>query len=339
MPTRAALQDAAYVVRVPMNVRFRGLDARELLLLHGPAGWGEFGPFVEYDDAEATRWLHAAIEAAWGSWPEPVRAVVPVNATVPAVPSAAVARVLAAYPGCTTAKVKVAEAGQSLADDTERLAAVVDALGGTGARVRVDANGGWSVDDALHALPRLMAAAGPATFEYAEQPCETLADLAAVRVGLARAGIDLRIAADESVRKAEDPLRVAVAGAADVVMLKVAPLGGVRAALAVAGELGAAHGLPVNVSSAIDSSVGLSAGLALAAALPDLPFACGLATGGMFVDDVAVDRFSVEDGRLPVRRVAADLDRLHALAVEPAREQWWRDRLDRVASRLEAVGA
>ena len=152
--------------------------------------------------------------------------------------------------------------------------------------MRVDANGGWTVAEALEALPRLAAAVGAGTFEYAEQPCRTIAELAALRAGLARAGVPVRVAADESVRKADDPLRVAVAGAADVVVVKVAPLGGVGPALAVARELGAQHGLPVVVSSALDTSVGIGAGLALAAALPDLPFACGLGTVGLFETDV-----------------------------------------------------
>jgi O-succinylbenzoate synthase len=320
---------AAYVVRLPMRVRFRGLLEREVLLLHGPSGWGEFGAFVEYDDAESARWLAAAIESGWGQWPAAVRTAVPVNATIPAVAAGDVAGVLARFPGATTAKVKVAEAGQSLADDVERVAATVDALGGSTARIRVDANGGWSVDAALDALPRLAAAAGPATFEYAEQPCASVAELVALRRGLARAGVDVWIAADESVRKAEDPLRVAVAGAADVVVVKVAPLGGVAAALAVAEQLGQAHGLPVVVSSALDSSVGIGAGLALAAALPELPFACGLATVGLFATDVAVDPLLPLTGTIGVRRGVADPGRLEQLAAPPDREQWWRERLAR----------
>jgi O-succinylbenzoate synthase len=271
LPSIAELQDAAYVVLLPMRVRFRGLVERELLLLRGPNGWGEFGAFVEYDDEESSRWLAAAVEAGWGSWPAAVRSSVPVNATVPAVPAAQVPGVLARFPGSTTAKVKVAEPGQSLTDDIERVAAVADALGGAGGRVRVDANGGWSVAEALEALPRLASAIAPAAFEYAEQPCAGIEELAALRAGLGRAGHRILVAADESVRKADDPLRVAVAGAADIVVVKVAPLGGVRPALAVAQFLGRDHGLPVVVSSALDSSVGLAAGLALAAALPDLP--------------------------------------------------------------------
>jgi O-succinylbenzoate synthase len=335
----AELQDTAYVVRLPMRVRFRGLMEREALLLHGPSGWGEFGSFVEYDDVESARWLAAALEAGWGQWPSARRAAVSVNATVPAVPAAHVAGVLARFPGATTAKIKVAEPGQSLAEDIERVAATVDALGGSPARVRVDANGGWTVDAALAALPRLAAAAGGGTFEYAEQPCATIAELAAVRTGLARAGAEIRIAADESVRKAEDPLRVAVAGAADVVVVKVAPLRGVGPALEVARILGAEHGLPVVVSSALDTSVGIGAGLALAAALPDLPFACGLATVGLFATDVTADPLAPRDGSIGVRRAAPDPDRLAALAVSGERESWWRERLSRCHAVLTGAGS
>ena len=256
------------------------------MLLHGPAGWGEFAPFLEYDDAEAARWLAAALEACTTPWPEPVRPSVPVNATVPAVAAAVVPSVLARFPGCTTAKVKVAEAGQSLADDEARVAAVRAALGPAG-RVRVDANGGWSLEQARRALDVL----GPYGLEYAEQPCAALEDLAALR------GRGVLVAADESVRKAEDPLRVARLGAADVLVLKVAPLGGVAAGARVA----RACGLPVVVSSALDTSVGISAGVALAAALPELPYACGLATTSLMAlgrgARAAVRRRRVDAGR------------------------------------------
>jgi o-succinylbenzoate synthase len=339
LPPLAELQDAAYVVTIPMRIRFRGLMEREVLLLRGPQGWGEFGPFVEYGDEESARWLAAAVEAGWGSWPAPVRSEVPVNATVPAVAAADVLGVLDRFHGATTAKVKVAEPGQSLDDDLERVAAVVEALGGARARIRVDANGGWTVEQARDALPRLVSAAGSATFEYAGQPCRTLAELASLRLELARAGQDIRVAADESVRKAEDPLRVAVAGAADVVVVKVAPLGGVGPALDVAGELGASHDLPVVVSSALDSVVGLGAGLALAAALPGLPFACGLATAGLFAAAVGEDEMQAHDGVIALRRGLPDVGRLGRLAAPPEREAWWRDRLARCHAGLLARGA
>ena len=304
-----------HVVSIPMRVPFRGVLHREALLLRGPAGWGEFSPFLEYDDAEASRWLAAAVEAAWHGWPAPVRERIPVNATVPAVPAAEVAGILARFPGCTTAKVKVAEAGQALADDLDRVAAVRDVLGAAG-RIRVDANGGWTVRAATDALTAL----APYGLEYAEQPCATVEELAELRVALARARVDVLVAADESVRKAEDPLLVARAGAADVIVLKVAPLSGVLSALAVAEQCG----LPVVVSSALDTAVGIRAGVALAAALPSLPFACGLATGSLMSADVA--ELHVVSGALPVGDVVPDPERLAALAAPPDRRAWWLDR-------------
>ncbi len=190
------------------------------------------------------------------------------------------------------------------------------------------------MDEALDALPRLVAAAGSATFEYAEQPCAGIDELAELRAGLAGAGHRIRVAADESVRKADDPLRVAVSGAADVVVVKVAPLGGVRPALAVADQLGRQHGLPVVVSSALDTSVGIGAGLALAAALPELPFACGLATVGLFEEDVTDEPLVPTSGAIAVRRAVADPERLRTLAAPPECEQWWRSRLERTYRKL-----
>ncbi|MCW2605449.1 MAG: Mandelate racemase/muconate lactonizing protein, partial [Frankiales bacterium] len=187
-----------HVVAVPMRVPFRGVTTREVVLLRGPAGWGEFGPFPEYGDEEAARWLAAAHEACTLAPPAPVRTSVPVNATVPAVSAERVPDVLARFPGCTTAKVKVAEPGQHLADDVDRVAAVRAFLG-PGGRVRVDANGGWSVAEARRALGAL----APYGLEYAEQPCATVDDLAALRQALARLRLDVPVAADESVRKAE----------------------------------------------------------------------------------------------------------------------------------------
>jgi O-succinylbenzoate synthase len=317
----------AHVVSLPMRVPFRGIRHREALLVSGPAGWGEFSPFLEYDDTEASRWLAAAVEAAWAGWPSPVRGEVPVNATVPAVGASEVGAVLARFPGCRTAKVKVAETGQALADDLDRVAAVRAALGADG-KVRVDANAAWTVDDALHALTALAAY----DLEYAEQPCAGLDELAALRVALARAGVDLPIAADESVRKAEDPLRVALAGAADVVVLKVAPLSGVRPALDVA----EACALPVVVSSALDTAVGIRAGVALAAALPSLPYACGLATTGLLSSDVTELR--PVEGALPVGPVVPDPDRLAALAAPADRRAWWLERARRCHALLRGSG-
>lgn len=318
LPGVDALLDGAAVVALPMTVRFRGITVREAMLLRGPCGWGEFAPFPEYGDAESAPWLASAIEAAWLPLPEPRRSVVPVNATVPAVPAERVPAVLARFPGARTAKVKVAEPGQTLADDVARVAAVRERV----PAVRVDANGGWSVDEAAAAL-RALTADGP--LEYAEQPCRTVEELAALRARVP----GVPIAADESIRKADDPFRVVRAGAADVAVVKAAPLGGVRRLLAIADALG----VPVVVSSAIDTAVGIGTGLAAAAALPELPHACGLGTGGLLAADVAEPRRPVDVPggglALPVGRAEPDQARLAELAAPPERRRWWEARLRR----------
>ncbi|MBO0892527.1 MAG: o-succinylbenzoate synthase, partial [Acidothermales bacterium] len=244
-----------------MRDRFRGTTVREGVLLHGPVGWAEFSPFLDYAVAECVPWLAAATEAGWDGWPDGVRAEIPVNCTVPAVGPERAAAIVDASAGCRTAKVKVAERGQPPSADVERVAAVRDAVGRDG-HVRVDANGGWDADAAVARIRELDRAAGG--LEYVEQPCASVEDLARVR-----RRVDVPIAADESIRRAEDPYRVAELEAADVAVLKVQPLGGVRACLRIAERIG----LPVVVSSAVETSVGLAAGVALAAALPELPYA------------------------------------------------------------------
>jgi O-succinylbenzoate synthase len=300
------LLDRLHVVALPMRVRFRGITVREVALIDGPTGWGEFGAFLEYEPPEAAHWLAAGIEAAYGEPPSPLRDRIPINATVPAVGVDEVPDVLARFPGARTAKVKVAEPGQSLADDRAR----VNAVRAFVPTVRVDANGGWSVDEAVDAAAALTAD-GP--LEYLEQPCSTVAELAELR-----RRVDVPIAADESIRKAADPLRVVREGAADVAVLKVAPLGGVVKLLDIAKQID----IPIVVSSALDSAVGLGQGLLAAAALPELRHACGLGTGGLFLEDVAGPMVPV-DGSLPVAPVTPDPARLAGLAAGPARRQWW----------------
>jgi O-succinylbenzoate synthase len=313
VPAVADLLESAVVVSLPMRVRFRGLTRREVLLLHGPAGWGEFGPFVEYGDAEAAWWLASAIEAAYVGPPPTLRERVDINATVPAVPAGQVAQVLSRFPGARTAKVKVAEPGQTLTEDVDRVAAVRDLID----VVRVDANMNWSVPEAITAIKVL------GELEYVEQPCRTIEELAQVR-----RAVDTPIAADESIRKADDPLRVIAADAADVAILKVAPLGGMRRILELADQIP----LPIVVSSALDSAVGIAAGVATAAALPTTPPACGLGTGGFFERDVAAP-FAPVDGHLEPRTVElyADLP-----LADPDRTRWWRDRLTRCHALLAA---
>lgn len=279
---------------------------REVALIEGPCGWGEFGAFPEYGPAEAAAWLASGVEAAYSPAPVPLRARIPINATVPAVPAAAVPQVLARFPGARTAKVKVAEPGQSLADDVARVEAVRAAV----SVVRVDANGGWTVAQAVEAA-RALTASGP--LEYLEQPCATVAELAELRCRT-----DVPVAADESIRKASDPLRVVRERAADIAVVKVAPLGGVSRLLAVAAQID----IPIVVSSALDSAVGMSRGLLAAGCLPALDHACGLGTGGLFVEDIA-DVAAPVDGFLPVGAVVPDPGRLAALAAAPSRRDWW----------------
>nr|WP_256128071.1 o-succinylbenzoate synthase [Arthrobacter sp. SDTb3-6] len=307
---------SARVATLPMRVKFRGVLEREVLLLEGPAGWAEFSPFVEYRDAEAARWLAAAVEAGWAGYPQSMRDWIPVNATVPAVSAAEVPAVLGAFDAVHTVKVKVAEAGQSLGEDAARVGAVRHLL--PDARIRVDANAGWDVEQAVRAL-KMLSVFG---LEYAEQPVATVAELAAVRRALSGTVL---IAADESVRKATDPLAVARAGAADLLVVKAAPLGGVRQALGIVAEAG----LPAVVSSALDSSVGIRAGLALAAALPELPYACGLGTVSLMAGDVSADSLVAADGGIAVRDVAADPALLERFAAPAERRDWWLERLRR----------
>ncbi len=306
-----------HVLSIPMRTRFRGITVREVALVRGPAGWGEWSPFLEYDATEAASWWRCAQESAAQEWPEARRTSIPVNVTVPAVgPEQAHAIVLAG--GCRTAKVKVAEPGQSLAEAEARLEAVRDALGPQGA-IRVDANGLWSLDEAVSAIRALEVAAGG--LEYVEQPVATVEDLAVVR-----RRVDVRIAADESIRRAADPYRVRDLEAADVAVLKVQPLGGVQACLRIAEDIG----LPVVVSSALETSVGIAAGVALAAALPELPFACGLATVQLLTDDVATAPLLPVDGMLPVGRPVVDEAALRRLAAAPERVAHWEARLREV---------
>lgn len=328
-PSRADLLAHAHVVALPMHVRFRGVTTREAVLIEGPHGWGEFSPFVEYDDAEAAPWLASAIEAAWSGWPSPVRDRVAVNATVPAVAAGAVPGILARFDGCTTVKVKVAEPGQTLADDVARVAAVRAAR--PGARIRVDANGAWSPAEALTALTRL----AEVTVEYAEQPCATVDELVELRRLLDRADVAVPLAADESIRKASDPLAVARTGAVDVAVVKVPPLGGVRATLAIAEQL-AALGVRLVISSALDTSVGLAAGVAAAAALPTEPYASGLGTAALFAADVCDPPLLPAGGALPALAAAPTPD-LVRLQAPPDRRRWWLERLERCSALLGAT--
>lgn len=309
-----------FVYDIAMAVGFRGITRRSGVLLEGPAGWSEWSPFPEYDDQEAAPWLAAALECAGAGYPAPVRDVVPINGIVPALdPTSAAQRALAS--GCQTIKVKVAGPGTDLDADVARVTAVREAL--PTARLRVDANGGWDLATATAALERLR----PLGLEYAEQPCATVEDLARLRAR----DLGIAIAADESIRRASDPLRVRDAGAADVAILKVAPIGGINACLRLAAELG----MPVVVSSAVETSVGLRAGVALAAALPELPFACGLETGRLLSGDVTADPLIPVGGGIAVRDVRLDQRLLEAHRAADDLRDWWLARLARVTAIVE----
>lgn len=279
----------AWAVSIPMALRYRRLRERRAVLLRGPAGWGEFSPFEEYDDPTAARWLASALESAREELPAPRRNRIPVNVTVPPV-GAERARLLVEGSGCRTAKVKVAEPGQDFRADLDRVAAVREALGDSGF-LRIDVNGAWEVDEAEACLRRLE----QFDLQYVEQPCPTLAELAALK-----RRTPIPIAADESIRAGASPEQVVDSGGVDVVVMKVQPMGGVARLL----DWASRTGLPVIPSSALETSVGLSAGLAAAAALPELPYACGLATAPLLAGDVVRRPLFPDRGEMSLRRPA-----------------------------------
>lgn len=309
-----------HVVDIPMTTRFRGITRRRGMLVKGPTGWGEWAPFAEYGPAEAAHWWRACEEATNRGWPDPVRDEVPVNVTVPAEgPEAAHARVRKS--ACRTAKVKVADPGQGPGDDIARVEAVRDALGPQGC-LRIDANGAWDVGQALVMVEHLRGF----DLEYVEQPCATAEELAELRLALARRGWEVPIAADESIRRSGDPERVVRLEAADLAVVKVPPLGGVEPVLELVDRLG----LPVVVSSALDTSIGLRAGLALAAALPELPYACGLNTATLLSSDVVADPLQETGGSIALRDVVPNTSALAAVRANDGLARAWVDRLEAV---------
>lgn len=314
MVTVDEILERAHVVSLPMAVKFRGVLGREAMLIDGPEGWGEFSPFVEYGPKEASSWLRAGLEAAFEGLPE-AHGSVEVNGTIPAVDAAQVPEILARYPGVNTFKIKVAEKGQTLRDDIARVEAVRAAR--PEATLRVDANRGWSVGEAVRAAERL------GELEYMEQPCQTVEELARLREI-----VDTPIAADESIRKAEDPYRVAELDAADVAVVKVAPLGGVRPLIKIAEDLG----LSLTVASALDTAVGIYPGL-VAAKLTGSR-AAGLATQRLFIEDV-VEPTELVDGALEIAPVTPDPERLHELRASAERRDWWFERLRDAYAQLD----
>ena len=317
MGQTGTVPDEPFCYALGLRTRFRGINERQGMVWRGDAGWGEWSPFLDYQGLELVPWLHAAVEAAERGWPAPLRTEIPVNSTVPAV-GPEPAHEFARASGCRTAKVKVAERGQTLADDASRLEAVRDALGPAG-KIRIDANGGWGLDEAVHAIREL----ARFDLEYVEQPCASIDELADLRRRLARAGLNVAIAADESIRRAQDPYQVAKQAAADIAVLKVQPLGGVRACLEIADRIG----LPVVVSSALETSIGIRAGLALAAALPDLPYACGLNTVALLADDLAKEPLIAVDGVIKVGDLAIAEAALDKHRPDDLVQRFWQARL------------
>jgi O-succinylbenzoate synthase len=311
----------AKVVSIPLRTKFRGLTERELLVFEGPNGWSEWAAFTEYQDEEAATWLAAAIEWGFDEVPEPVRKQVPVNTILPSVPKNEIAKVLGRAGKFSTVKVKVADPKQSLADDLERILEVKNLFPDT--KLRLDANGGYSVDQALELMTQVES--NSLELEFFEQPVATIAELAELKVEIAKRGAIVKIAADESVRKSSDPLAVELAGAADLLVLKSAPLGGVRNALEIANS----SKLEICASSAMQSSIGLAAELHFAACLPNLNFDAGLGTGYLFGGDLTTDRLIPENGILELRRPEINTSSLDILKAEDHRYDWWVARLER----------
>lgn len=325
-PALTDLLSSARVVSLPLKTKFRGVVDREVMLFEGPNGWAEWSPFLEYPDEEAAVWLSSAIEFAYGSMPTLHRDRIAVNATLPAVAPDQVATVLARFGSFSTVKIKVAEPGQTPGQDVDRIMEVRKIY--PEAKIRLDANGGWSPELGFSFIKAL--AGQGIELEYLEQPCKTIDELARLRQMIAESSFNVPIAADESVRKATDPMAVVEAEAADILVLKAAPLGGVSRAL----EIARGAGLPVVVSSALDSSVGISMGGHLAAALPDLRFDCGLATASLLAGDVTREPLLPVDGFIDVRRVEIDHQKLDIFEAEDHRIDWWVDRLDRAFKHL-----
>jgi len=311
----------AKVLAIPMRTKFRGLTSREVLLFEGPNGWAEWSPFTEYQDEEASIWLKAAIEWAFGDIPKTDVKTVKVNATLPAVKDVKTA--LAPFGKFEVVKIKVAEPGQTLQDDLDRIHQLREHY--PDARIRLDANGNWDIKTALKIAKTIYQENVP--LEYLEQPVRTIAEMAELKLKLQE--FNIKIAADESVRKVSDPLAVAQANAADILVLKVAPLGGINNALHIAKEAG----LPVVVSSALETSVGISMGAHLAALL-NSDYASGLATAALLTQDVTDTPLIPVDGEIEIGRVNSDEDLLYKTQALQDRNIWWQLRLNRVLNQI-----
>ena len=318
-PAVSDLLAQARVLSVPMRVKFRGVTHREVVLFEGSHGWTEWSPFLEYDDEEAAVWLRAALEFGFAPAPRLIRSAIYINATLAAVSPDRVEEQLAAFVRFRTVKIKVAEPGQNFEEDLARVRRVRELH--PKAAIRLDANGGYDVATAIEVAKQL--ALESIDLEYFEQPVKTIEELVAVRSKLARIGV--KVAADESVRKATDPLAVAQANAADVLVIKAQPLGGIQSALDITREAK----LPVTVSSALETSVGISMGLHLAAALEVESFDAGLGTVALLAEDVCEEPLIAENAMLYVNRAVPSELQLAKLAADSERTQWWHERLKR----------
>jgi O-succinylbenzoate synthase len=302
--------DSLRVVNLPTKTNFRGINHREVALFQGPQGWAEFSPFLEYSDVESSRWLACAIEAATQAPPTLYRSSVGVNATLPALNGESeIGKILAAFPGCTTIKIKV---GMNEEEDLARIAMVRKLS--PQAKIRIDVNGLWGVDQASRFLERC------GEIEYVEQPCASVEELRELK-----SRIDVKIVGDEILRKSTNPFEVDLKGAIDILMLKVQPLGGIANAHALAAH----HKLPVVVSSALESAVGINYGLTLAASFQELSFDCGLATGSLLASNVA--DLAIVDGKMQFTRFEPNFDGLETSA---DRFEWWKNRIMRTAELL-----
>jgi O-succinylbenzoate synthase len=304
------LLESLRVVALPMKTKFRGIQTREVALIQGEFGWGEFSPFLEYDDAESAPWLASAIEAATQPKPELYRTEVSVNGTIPALNDVQdLERIIDSFPGVKTFKVKV---GSDVSEDLLRLDLIRNIRPDT--VIRIDVNGLWSVEEAEMFLNSV------GDIEYVEQPCATIEELRELKKRL-----DVKIVGDEVLRKAKDPFNVDLSGAVDYLMLKVQPLGGIRRAHKLAEH----HNLPVVVSSALESAVGINYGLTLAASFQDLNFDCGLGTGSLMAKNVA--DLAIVDGKIAIDDVVPNFD---GLDVSADRYEWWKNRIMRTSELL-----
>ena len=305
------LLDNLRVIALPMKTKFRGITVREVALIKGSHGWGEFSPFLEYDDAEAAPWLASAIEAATTPRPKLYRTSVAINGTIPALNDPDdLKRVVDSYRGANTFKVKV---GTNLAEDLARVNFIRDLR--PQAKIRIDVNGLWSVDQAETFLSTV------GEIEYVEQPCATVAELRELK-----SRTSVKIVGDEVLRKAADPFAIDLVGAVDYLMLKVQPLGGIKRAHALAEH----HDLPVVVSSALESAIGINYGLSLAASFEEMNFDCGLGTGSLLAADVA--QLPIVDGKIEISEFEPQLD---GLDVASDRFEWWKNRIMRTAELLQ----